>query len=204
MVADGRHHDQYDRGLIMVNRWVFAISALFMMFVVACKATEENETKKWHDNVEQAQAYQARFPTLKPVLEERVKEAQGKFDAAKSLSGDEKAAKMAEANQRLADLLAPFKQYEDTLHELDTLLKDKEILNQPGSVLFPLVEVVKLTKEKVAQLSVANAGEAKDRLAQATKALASTLERVKELKPKPAAAPATAAGSGSGSAAAKK
>ncbi len=73
------------------------------VFLMACKPSIENETKKFENNKQTVASFAAKYAAFKPLLDEATKKAQGLWDEALKINKEEdKAKKMAEANEALS------------------------------------------------------------------------------------------------------
>ena len=83
------------------TRILFELLTATVLMVGACSKSVEGESRKWDSNSVQVAELAAAYPGFKPALEGRKAAAAKIHDAAASLEGDAKIAKLSEANTTL-------------------------------------------------------------------------------------------------------
>jgi len=115
------------------------LSALLLtLSLVACSATVENESKRWHANIVALDGYAAAHPNFKAAVEEHRTAANLLFEEAKAKgAGEEAAAAMEGANKRLDELLGLFQGIDQKKQEIARLRKDRDLLSASARVVNP-------------------------------------------------------------------
>lgn len=86
----------------ILTRVVVMLFAAALMFAGGCKKTVEGEQQAYEANVADVTALKATYPGFAGVLDARLQNAKGIYDASASLSGDAQIAKLSEANGALS------------------------------------------------------------------------------------------------------
>lgn len=120
----------------------FLLSALLLtLSLVACPATVEDESKRWHANIAALDGYAAAHPNFKAAVEEHRAAANLLFEDAKAKgAGEEAAAAMEGANKRLDELLGLFKGIDQKKQEIARLRQDRDLMSASARVVNPALE----------------------------------------------------------------
>ena len=201
---------------MILHLWaIWFVGALALATLGCGKKSAADLEKDWNAAVENTQKYAAKYPAVKPVLDDLTAKAKVDFEDAKKAPEDGRADKMNVAVDRLTSPIATFASYETEVTKLDTLLQDKDLMNMSAADFKPLETAGIAAKKKACCIlqptqkacsdlqgtcdsspPVANIGELKAKLEAAITDLRDASKALEQKKPKPAAPPSgSAAGS---------
>ncbi len=162
----------------------FALVAL----LVACGPPKpEDMEKAWHTNEENAQKYAAKYPGFKGAIDDLLSKTKAEFDEAKKADEKKRGEQMKVAVDKLQSSIKPFETYESERDKLDKLMKDPDVLAQPASKVLPAMDAAKTATKNADDMlkngKLANMGEGKAKLEEATKSIQDASKALEALKP---------------------
>lgn len=168
--------------------WGMTFLLGFAALVVACgPPSAEDMEKAWHTNEENAQKYAAKYPGMKPAIDDLLSKTKAEFDEAKKADEKSRGEKMKVAVDKVASSMKIFDSYEAEVDKLNKLLKDKDLNELPASkfnaAADPAKEALKKAEGMLKDSKPANMGDAKAKLEEAIKNLQSSSAALEALKP---------------------
>jgi septation ring formation regulator EzrA len=185
--------------------WVLLLAA----WSVACGGPSVADMEKtWHQNEENVQKYQARYPGFRTALDDMLGSAKKDFEAAKTGEDKTRGERMRAINDRVAGSLKNFDVYQTEVDKLEKLMKDKDLNDLPASKFNPANDAAKEAVKRAKGIMgsrPANMGEARGKLEEAVSALQRASQGLEALRPaKPTAPASKSTSSPAGTSAAKK
>jgi hypothetical protein len=93
-----------------------------LLFLGACAATPESETKRWQNNLQDAGSLQSKFPGVSSAVAKLQMDATAKYNESQSKSGNAQLQDMQQANKILDQLLNPYRDYDREVKEAEFLI----------------------------------------------------------------------------------
>ncbi len=164
-----------------------SLLAASLLFASGCGRSVESETRNWSNNKLELEKYASKYPGLKAAIHSHIATAQKLHDEANGISDpDAKANALGVANQKLQQVIKPFKALDDVMVDVAALKTDPLLLKQSAAKVNPAIKLADAGIAKAKSLldgrGVDTSGALVGRVEEATRAATSGAAELLALK----------------------